>query len=406
MILRPLYPLLLFFCTDPGAADQRLPFATPAEVGMSAEKLGKIDEIVARKFIEGGQLAGASVLVARRGKVIHFGTCGMRDRARNRPMERDTIVRMYSMTKAVISVAAMILVEEGKLALEAPISKYVPKVNAMKVGTIPAENEMTVRDILRHTAGFPNNVTVDRLYRRAGLPALADSTLQEMTERLNSIPLRSEPATKWYYSFGTDALAHLVEVGSGQTIDVFLKQRIFKPLGMVDTAFYCPQDKWERFSLVYGRNLEPVSAPQPGTSGPFTFEKPPKFLSGGGGLVSTGIDYMRFCLMLSGMGQFDGVRLLKAGTVQEMTRNQLPDSAYPISRPPGGRGFGLGFAVRVEKIDSEPSSIGEYEWLGGAGTEFWISPRDELVVITLSQALPMRDLGATVKPLVYSAIKE
>ena len=212
MILRPLYPLLLFFCTDPGAADQRLPFATPAEVGMSAEKLGKIDEIVARKFIEGGQLAGASVLVARRGKVIHFGTYGMRDRARNRPMERDTIVRMYSMTKAVISVAAMILVEEGKLALEAPISKYVPKVNAMKVGTIPAENEMTVRDILRHTAGFPNNVTVDRLCRRAGLPALADSTLQEMTERLNSIPLRSEPATKWYYSFGTDALAHLVEV--------------------------------------------------------------------------------------------------------------------------------------------------------------------------------------------------
>ena len=394
MTLRPLCPLILFFCTDPGAADQGLPFASPAEVGMSAEKLGNIDEIVARKFIEGGQLAGASVLVARRGKVIHFGTYGMRDRARNKPMERDTIVRMYSMTKAVISVAAMILVEEGNLELDAPISKYVPKANAMKVGTAPAMNEMTVRDILRHTAGFPNNVTVDRLYRRVGLPTLADSTL------------RSEPGTKWYYSFETDALAHLVEVGSGQTIDVFLEQRIFKPLGMVDTAFYCPQDKWERFSLVYGRNLEPVSAPQPGTSGPFTFEKPPKFLSGGGGLVSTGIDYMRFCLMLSGMGQLDGVRLLKAGTVQEMTRNQLPDSAYPISRPPGGRGFGLGFAVRVEKIDSELSSIGEYEWLGGAGTEFWISPRDELVVITLSQALPMRDLGATVKPLVYSAIKE
>ena len=371
---------------------------------MSASKLGKIDEVVTRKFIKGGQLAGASVLVARRGKVIHFGTYGMRDRTRNRPMERDTLVRMYSMTKAVISVAAMILVEEGKLALDAPISKYVPKVNAMKVGTTPAENEMTVRDILRHTAGFPNNVTVDRLYRRAGLPALADSTLQEMTERLNSIPLRSEPATKWYYSFGTDALAHLVEVGSGQTIDVFLEQRIFKPLGMVDTAFYCPQDKWERFSLVYDRKLNPVTAPQPGTSGPFTFEKPPKFLSGGGGLVSTGIDYMRFCLMLAGMGQFDGARLLKAATVKEMTRNQLPDSAYPISRPPKGRGFGLGFAVRVEKIDSEPSSVGEYEWLGGAGTEFWISPRDELAVITLSQALPMRDLGATVKPLVYEAL--
>ena len=141
------------------------------------------------------------------------------------------------------------MVEEGNLELDAPLSKYVPKANAMKVGTVPAMNEMTVRDILRHTAGFPNNVTVDRLYRRAGFPSLADSTLREMTERLNSIPLRSEPGTKWYYSFGTDALAHLVEVGSGQTIDAFLEQRIFKPLEMADTAFYCPQDKWERFSL-------------------------------------------------------------------------------------------------------------------------------------------------------------
>ncbi|MCH2063332.1 MAG: beta-lactamase family protein [Roseibacillus sp.] len=406
MTLRLLLPLVLCCCALPAGAEQRLPMTSPAEVGMSADKLGKIDEVVTRKFIKGGQLAGASVIVARRGKVIHFGTYGMRDRARNRPMERDTIVRMYSMTKAIISVAAMILVEEGKLALDAPISKYVPQVNAMKVGTTPAQDEMTVRDILRHTAGFPNNVTVDRLYRRAGFPSLADSTLREMTERLNNIPLRSEPGTKWHYSFGTDALAHLVEVGSGNTIDVFLEERIFKPLGMIDTAFYCPKDKWERFSLAYDRNLNPVTAPQPGTSGPFSFETPPKFLSGGGGLVSTGIDYMRFCLMLSGMGEFDGARILKRKTVQEMTSNQLPDSAYPINRPPKGRGFGLGFAVRVEKIDSEPSSIGEYEWLGGAGTEFWISPRDELVVITLSQALPMRDLGATVKPLVYSAIKE
>ena len=197
-------------------------------------------------------------------------------------MTPDTIVRMYSMTKAIVSVAAMILVEEGKLALDTPISKYVPKVNAMKVGTIPAEKEMTLRDILRHTAGFPNNVTVDRLYRQAGLPSLANSTLREMTERLNHIPLRSEPGTEWHYSFGTDALAHLVEVGSGQSIDAFLEKRIFKPLKMTDTAFYCPTSKWERFALLYGRNLEPVAASQPGTSGPFTFEIAPKFLSGGG----------------------------------------------------------------------------------------------------------------------------
>ena len=389
-----------------GLTAERLPVALPSEVGMSAGALKKIDEVVTRRFIEGKQLAGASVLVARKGKVVHFGTYGLRDLHSGKPMEPDTLVRIYSMTKAIVSVAAMILVEEGKLELDAPISKYVPAVNAMRVGSLPAKNEMTIRDILRHTAGFPNNVTVDRLYRQAGLPSLADSTLREMTERLNHIPLRSEPGSRWHYSFGTDALAHLVEVGSGQTIDTFLTERIFKPLLMVDTAFHCPAEKRERFSLVYGRDLQPVPAPQPGTTGPFTFEKPPRFLSGGGGLVSTGIDYMRFCLMLSGLGELGGTRILKRETIREMTRNQLPPSAYPINRPPGGRGFGLGFAVRVEKIDSEPSSIGEYEWLGGAGTEFWISPRDELAVVTLSQALPMRDLGATVKPLVYAALAE
>ncbi|HBM77030.1 MAG TPA: serine hydrolase [Verrucomicrobiales bacterium] len=405
MILRLAFIFLL--CGSASIrSEQRLPLSSPADVGMSAEKLRKIDEVVRKKFIEGGQLAGATVIVARRGKVVHFETYGMRDLSRRKPMTPDTIVRMYSMTKAIVSVAAMILVEEGKLGLDTPISKYVPKVNAMKVGTIPAEKEMTLRDILRHTAGFPNNVTVDRLYRQAGLPSLANSTLREMTERLNHIPLRSEPGTEWHYSFGTDALAHLVEVGSGQSIDAFLEKRIFKPLKMTDTAFYCPTSKWERFALLYGRNLEPVAASQPGTSGPFTFEIAPKFLSGGGGLVSTGIDYIRFCLMLSGMGQLEGARLLKEKTIAEMTRNQLPDAAYPISRPPRGRGFGLGFAVRVEKIESEPSSIGEYEWLGGAGTEFWISPKDQLAVVTLSQASPMRDLGSTVKPLVYQALEQ
>ena len=398
--------LFLLYSSVSARSEQRLPMASPCEVGMSAQKLRKIDEIVRRKFIDGKQLAGATVIVARRGKVVHFETYGMRDLSRRKPMTPDTIVRMYSMTKPIVSVAAMILVEEGNLGLDKPISEYVPKVNAMRVGNAPAEKEITLRDILRHTAGFPNNATVDRLYRQAGLPSLANSTLREMTERLNHIPLRSEPGTEWHYSFGTDALAHLVEVGSGQNIDTFLQQRIFKPLGMTDTAFYCPARKWERFSLIYGRNLEPVSASQPGTSGPFSFRSPPRFLSGGGGLVSTGIDYMRFCLMLSGMGELEGVRLLDPGTVAEMTRNQLPPSAYPITRSPNGRGFGLGFAVRVEKIESEPSSIGEYEWLGGAGTEFWISPRDQLAVVTLSQASPMRDLGATVKPLVYQALEQ
>ena len=385
-------------------AAQSLPTAKPEQVGMSAEKLMQIDSTV-QKFIDDRQLAGAVTIVARRGKVVHFEKYGMRDIEANQPMERDTLFRIYSMTKAVVSVAAMMLYEEGKLEIDAPASKYIPALGRMKVGDgQKSEREITVRDLLRHTSGLPNNVTVDRTFRNAGLPPLSESTLAEMMDRLDVVPLIYQPGKDWHYSFAADVVARLVEVASSQLIDEFLSERIFQPLGMKDTAFYVPPEKHDRFAVVYGDDLEIVQAQQPGTTGPFTFEEPPKFLSGGGGLLSTAADYMRFCLMLSGKGEFDGKRLLKEQTVEMMIRNQLPEGVGPISRRPEGRGFGLGFAVRIEKIDSEPSSLGEYEWLGGAGTEFWLSPRDELAVITLSQSLPMRQLGRAIKPIVYDAI--
>ena len=385
------------------AAGQDLPLAAPQEVGLSAEGLAKIDAEV-QKFLDKKQLAGAITIVARHGKVAHFKAHGLMDIAAKKPMRKDTIFRIYSMTKAIISVAAMILEEEGKLKLDAPVSKYLPGTRGMKFRGAVAKPEMTVRDLLRHTSGLPNNSTVDRTMRQAGLPPLADSSLKEMTERLTTVPLIYPPGKGWHYSFAADLLARLVEAVSGQRLDGFLAERIFKPLRMKDTGFHVPEEKLDRFAVVYGNGLRVTSAPQPGTSGPFSFREMPKFLSGGGGLVSTATDYMRFCLMLSGKGEFDGVRLLKAETVAEMTRDQLPPGVGEISRRPRGRGFGLGFAVRIRKIDSEPSSIGEYEWLGGAGTEFWLSPREDLVVITLSQQLPMRQLGQAIKPIVYGAV--
>ena len=389
----------------PTALGQALPTAEPREVGMSAAGISKIDPFVQR-YIDERRLAGAVTIVAKGGKVIHFSAKGMQDIAANKPMRKDTLFRIYSMTKAVASVAAMVLVEEGKLGLDDPVSKYIPAAGRMKFEGEPQTRQMTVRDLLRHTAGFSNNVTVDSAFRRAGLSPLHESTLEEMMNRLDAVPLRYQPGTDWHYSFGTEVLARVLEVASGQTLDVCIAEKVCKPLGMIDTAFFVPEEKRHRLAEVYGRNLKVVAAPQPGTRGAYTFDKLPKFLSAGGGLVSTATDYMRFCLMLSNKGVLDGKRFLKTETVEAMIRDQLPESVGEIDRRPEGRGFGLGFAVRTRKIASAPSSVGEYEWLGGAGTEYWLSPKDELVVITLTQQMPMIELGQALKPIVYSALSD
>ena len=372
---------------------------------MSAEGVAKLNPFLQR-YIDSKQLAGAVTIVAKRGKVVHFSAQGLQDIAANKPMRKDTLFRIYSMTKAVASVAAMVLVEEGKLGLDDSVAKYIPAAGRMKVEDKPQTRQMKVRDLLRHTAGFSNNVTMDNAFRNAGLPPLHESTLEEMMNRLDKVPLRYQPGTDWHYSFGTEVLARVLEVASGQTLDTCIDEKVCKPLGMMDTAFFVPEKKRHRLAQVYGRNLQVVSAPQPGTRGAYTFDKLPKFLSAGGGLVSTATDYMRFCLMLSNKGVLDGKRFLKTKTVEGMIRDQLPEAVGEIDRRPEGRGFGLGFAVRTRKIESVPSSVGEYEWLGGAGTEYWLSPKDELVVITLTQQMPMIGLGQAIKPLVYSALEK
>ena len=385
------------------SADE-LPKALPEGVSMSSEELKKVDHVI-QKFIDDKEFAGAVTIIARKGKVIHFSAQGMQNISAAKKMDKDSIFRIYSMTKAVVSVAAMRLVEQGKLKLDVPASTYIPSIAKMKLdGEIP-NREMTLRDLLSHSSGLPNNVSTDRALRAAGHPSLAESNLEEIMGRLESVPLKYEPSKGWYYSFAADVVGRLVEIGSGLQLDKALKDLIFDPLGMKDTGFYVPKEKWHRFVTPYGNGLKEITAPQPGTSGPFTFEKAPRFLSGGGGLVSTAADYMRFCLMLTGKGQIQDNRLLSAKTVSEMFRNQLPEGVGEITRAPKGRGFGLGFAVRIRKIDSSP--LGECEWLGGLGTEFFISPKDDLAVITLSNQSPMKQIKSKVRPFVYSAfIKE
>ena len=238
-VLKLLSVLGVFLVGSTDLPGNELRVADPGEVGMSEAGLARIDPVI-QKFINEKQLAGAVTIVARRGKVVQFKPYGMRDIAAQSPMRKDTIFRIYSMTKAVVSVAAMKLVEEGILELDAPASKYVPALGRMKFEGKDPEREMTLRDLLRHTAGLPNNVSTDRALRRAGHPSLADSTLEEMMDRLDSVPLIYEPGKGWYYSFAADVVARLVEIGSKKTLDRALSELVFEPLGMVDTGFDVP----------------------------------------------------------------------------------------------------------------------------------------------------------------------
>ncbi len=405
------------------AADLTPPIRRPRDCGLAVDTGDRLSA-AAQRFIDRRQLAGAVTVVARRGAVVHFEAYGMMDIARGRPMANDTIFRIYSMTKAVGTVAAMMLCEAGKLELDAPAAAYLPALGRMQVAPDRAAGEqapaaplrpMTVRDLLRHTSGLPGNVAVNDRFRETGLPPLSRCTLEEICDHLDRVALLYHPGARWYYSVAADVVGRLVEVASGLSFDQFLHDRIFAPLGMADTGFFCPPEKVDRLAEMYGPNpaggVQPVDAPQGGTVTRFSFRKRPRFLSCGGGLVSTGADYLRFCLMLAGNGALGGVRLLQPQTVAQMTRNQLPTALLPIRKEPqeryDGLGFGLGFSVRVCRSDFVTGAdIGEYGWIGGASTEFTISPRSELVIITLTQFMPFSPLSRMVKTIAYDAIDD
>ena len=381
---------------------------------MSATKLAKVDGIV-EDVRQQKKLAGATVMIARHGKVVYFKTFGKMDLEADKPMREDAIFRIYSMSKAITTAAALILYDEGKLKLDDPVSKYVHDFKDLKVwkaaGNVPPTHEPTVRDLMRHTAGLTYGIfgdsAVDKLYREANVLD-RDEDLKGMCAKLGKIPLLYEPGTKWVYSVAVDVLGRVIEVASGMTFDAFLEKRLLTPLDMKDTGFYVAKDKADRLAAIYRSDgsgtLTPAESP---ASSPFLTK--PKLLSGGGGMVSTTRDYMRFLQMIAQKGELEGVRILKPETVALMTHNQLPEEVMPISmsiakRP--GVGFGLGFSVRVEHSDQEAAGrAGEYGWGGMASTHYWTSPKDDLVIVTMEQTLPFSALlEAALKGAIYDAI--
>lgn len=391
---------------------REIPTARPETVGMSSAGLEAM-QVAAEKMVDDEKVAGIITMVARHGKIVHFEAYGDRDLQAGEPMERDTIVRIYSMTKPITSVAVMILYEQGKVQLDEPVETYIPELRGLKVYAenadgrpepVATKRKVSVRDLLRHTSGLTYGIfgdtPVDKMYRQRQI--LSDIALNEIIQRLANIPLLHQPGTKFHYSVSTDVLGHLIERVSGQTLDAFCAEHIFAPLDMPDTAFYVTPDKRDRFSQCYSADPNGGLKPTQEIVG-YDFLERPRFLSGGGGLVSTAHDYLRFCQMLLNKGHLDGVRILEAETVEEMTRDHLP----PGVSVGEGVGFGLGFSVQRRPDPTGQMRVGEYGWGGAASTFFGISPRDGTIVVILTQYMPFNDqIPKTLKPLVYAALNE
>lgn len=372
----------------------------PAEAGLEGAAFEALDRRLAADVAD-GKIAGCLAVLARGDQVVYAQAFGSRNRETGAPMTEDTIFRIYSMSKPITSVAAMMLVEEGKVALDEPVGTYLPELATLKVlesaadapngdeNEVPAQRPMTVRDLLRHTSGltygFFGDTAVDRQYQQAGILS-RDQDLAEMVGKLSKIPLLHQPGTKFHYSVSTDVLGRVVEVASGQPLDQFFHARIFEPLKMDDTFFTVPEEKRDRLAQMYRRGGDGKLTPSPAAQSRRYLE-PTKFFSGGGGLCSTAEDYLRFCRMLLQGGELDGVRLLQPETIGEMTRNQLPEGA-------GDQAFGLGFSL-------DPN--GDYGWGGAAGTRFWINPERKVIGIFMIQINPYQ--GASYQGEMKRAIE-
>ncbi len=369
------------------AADESLPLAVnPEAEGFSSERLALLTSIT-EDHVDSGKLAGAVMLIARNGKIVYSESVGYVDRAANAPMIDDAIFRLFSMTKPITSVAVMMLQEEGKFQITDPISKYLPELAGMQVaiqdtnaivGSETAAREITIQDLLRHTSGFTYGdfgiTAVHQSYRTAGI-GNRDVSNAEFVSRLAKLPLLMQPGTRWHYGVSTDVLGRLVEVISGMTLAQFFEERIFQPLSMHDTSFVVPAEKSSRVA-------QPWAQPGVRMTPRFDVAVDAAYQSGGGGLVGTAGDYLRFAQMLLNGGELNGIRLLSPRTITYMTADHL--GGLPGQEP--GMGFGLGFQVRKEIGGAgQPGSIGEYGWPGAAGTTFWIDPQEQLIGIYLVQ---------------------
>ncbi len=402
------------------AVAEPLPSVDPERVGLATAPLADVDALM-QSYVREGKLAGVVMLIARDGKVAHVGVYGQMDIEGSQPMRRDALFRIYSMTKPLTGVALMTLYDEGRFALDDPVTKYLPGFDKIKVfagkdgDTIKLadlKRPVTIRDLMCHTAGlayglFPAS-PIDEMYKEV---KLLDRTknLDSLIERLVKIPLAAQPGEKWMYSIAVDVQGKLIEVLAGKPLDVFLAERVFQPLAMNDTAFSVPAEKLDRLTVNYGKKdgrLSPVDGSK--TS---QFATKPALLSGGGGLVSTADDYLRFAQMMLNRGELDGVQILKPETVDLMTRNHLAENLVPITIGPlplANTGFGLDFAVRVKTGQGEPQgSLGEYWWGGAASTQFFVAPRENLICVGMTQFMPATPtyfLEARKK--LYTAVRE
>jgi CubicO group peptidase (beta-lactamase class C family) len=383
-----------------------LPTAKPEDVGMSSERLARIHTAMQR-YVDKGLVPGVTTLVARRGRVVYQDTVGFRDVEAKTPMTPDTIFRIASMTKPIASVALMMLYEEGHFLLSDPIAKFLPEFANPKVAQIalneertgapyklvPAARPITFKHVLTHTAGFANTyrgITQPEFARVVQQGRKPTDTIGDAVKRLATLPLNFHPGDAWEYGPATDVVGRLVEVISGQTLDAFVQRRIFEPLKMRDTHFYLPQSKLARFAALYqpdeknGNKIKLMEAPNAESR----FVKEPNiYFSGGGGMVSTVADYVRFHQMMLNGGELDGARLLGRKTVELMTVNHIGDLPVWLSGP--GYGFGLGYSV-VKDVGQAgiTTSVGQYGWGGAYCTYFWVDPQEELIGVMMTQVIP------------------
>ena len=405
--------LVVVFAVWRAFAFETAPVSNPEALGFSSSRLERI-AAWQQAQVDAGAFSGAVAAIAHNGKVAYLRAVGFRDRAKTIPLQPDAIFWIASMTKPVTSVAAMILVEEGKLDLAAPVYQYLPELKDMRVGVEtrdpangqsklalePQKRPMTVEDLLRHTSGLVygdhGNTAVHKLYRERGLydKGLArDTTLKEFVSRLARLPLAHQPGEVFEYGHSADVLGRVIEVASGQPLDRFLDSRLFKPLGMVDTGFWVPPEKLARL-------IDPPAGAAILPDRDVTI--PTTLFSGGGGLVSTAADYLRFCQMLLNGGELDGARVLSPATVRRMTTNALPPEIHFVN----GSTFGLGFGIRSDAAWSTvPGSVGSFFWSGVWGTYFWVDPAEQLVAVQLIQVVPGKDgpINHTFRNLTYGA---
>ena len=399
--------------------------ARPEDVGLSTSRLARVTRWM-RRWVDSGRLPGLLVAIVRTDRLAYFETCGYRDVEAKRPVEPDTIYRIYSMTKPITTVAALMLYEEGCFQLDDPVAQYIPAFAGARVfaggdaesfETEPLARPVTVHDLMTHTSGltygFQHEHPVDALYRARRIEFNANlGPLADLVDTAAAQPLLFQPGARWNYGVSTDVLGRLVEVWSGVPLDTFFQERIFAPLGMCDTGFHVPEGQGHRFASNYTR-AEDGGLALHDPADRSRYLEPARTLSGGGGLVSTAADYLRFTRLLRGCGALEGVRLLGRKSIELMTMNHLPGDLVDMGQPRfsempfAGIGFGLGVSVVLDPAKARIlGSPGEYAWGGMASTTFWVDPAEDLIVLLLTQLTPSSTypIRRELRVLIYQAL--